>query len=108
MVSGAATAGDATSASQLTTYADALLPTSQAFNGTGAAYAADFNQVLDSLQGVTGNVDTLTQSFIAKDTQNQTDQLKQSLDDLGTGLGTKIAALRREMQGQTRLMAMAS
>lgn len=71
----------------------------------GAADAADFKQVLDSLQEVTGNVDALTQSFVAQQLQTQTDTLVQTLQDNNTSLLGEIAALRREIQGQTRQMA---
>lgn len=102
-VSGTAQAGDATSASQLTSYADTLLSASQAVNGSGAAYAADFSKVLDTLQGITGATDSLTQGFVRQNTQSQTDQIVQTVQDTATGLRSEIAALRREVQGKPGL-----
>ncbi len=104
-VAGAAQAGDATSASQLTTYADALLTTSRAMFDTGIGYANDYNSVIDAIQGISTATDSLTQSFITQNTQSQTDQLVQTLQGNATSLQNEITALRREVQGLTRQMA---
>ena len=103
-VAGAASAGDAASASQLTTYADALLSTSQAVNGSGAAYASDYSKVLDALQGVSAAGDVLTQSFMAQQTQDVVSSV-QAVQTAVSGVQTEIAALRREMQQLTRAQA---
>ena len=98
MVSGATAADDATSASQSTIYARTLLTVSQAVYGSGAAYAADLKSVVDFLQGITENVDALTNSFVAQQPQSQTATLVQTLQDNTTSLKGEIAALRREIQ----------
>ena len=94
-MSGAAAADDVISASQLTTRADMLLTTSQAVYGSGAAYAADFNKVLDALQAATGNVDALTQSFVAQQAQDMISSIR-GVQDAISAAHNEIAALRRE------------
>lgn len=92
-VSGAAAAGDFNSTQKLQGYADTFLNASRAVNGSGVAYVADFNKVLDALQQVaTAPVDTLTASYQASLVQNQTDQLVTEL----RALKAEVAALRKE------------
>lgn len=92
-VAGAAAAGDFNSTQKLQGYADSYLNASRAVNGSGAAYVADFNKVLDALQQVaTAPVDTLTASYQASLVQNQTDQLVTELQ----ALRAEVAALRKE------------
>lgn len=100
-VAGAAAAGDATSASKLTGFIDSFLSASQAYQGSGVGYAADFNQAIDALDNVTSNTDALTNSFLAQQVQQQTDTLaaaQQATTDA-------VNALRREIQQQTRAAA---
>ena len=92
-VAGAAAAGDYNSTQKLQTYSDSFLNASRAVNGSGAAYVADFNKVLDALNTVaTAPVDTLTASYQASLVQNQTDQLVTEL----RALKAEVAALRKE------------
>lgn len=93
-VLGAAQAGDWTSLTQLTGYADALLATSRDVHGSGAAYVADFKRVLDALEKV-GQMpaDTLTASIMQAETRTQTATL---VEELGK-LRSEVVALRREV-----------
>jgi hypothetical protein len=103
-VAGAAAAGDAKSAGQLTGYSDALLTASRSVYGSGQQYAADFNRVLDAIQNVTMVPDQLTQSFMTLALQTQTQTLVTSLQ----AVQDEIAALRREFANQTRLQSLAA
>jgi hypothetical protein len=103
-VAGAAAAGDAKSAGQLTGYSDALLTASRSVYGSGQQYAADFNRVLDAIQNVTMVPDQLTQSFMTLALQTQTQTLVASLQ----AVQDEIAALRREFANQTRLQSLAA
>ncbi|MFT8245179.1 transglycosylase SLT domain-containing protein [Roseomonas sp. BN140053] len=93
-VSGAAMAGDYNSLSKLQGYSESFLAASRAVNGSGAAYAADFQRVVSAL-GEVGKVspDTLTASFMATETRAQTDTLNTTLTDGFTKLVDRIAKL---------------
>ena len=94
-VAGAAISGDASSLSQLQSYATNLLTVSRNVNGSGLAYATDFSHVLDMLgQAASQSSDALTASFLAATTQNQTDQLVAAIGNLQdevTKLRTEVA-----------------
>lgn len=76
----AAQNGDWNAYSGITGYADTLLQTSQAVNGSGTAYVADFNRVLDALQSLASETpDTLTASIYSAEMQTQTQQLSDSM-----------------------------
>jgi hypothetical protein len=79
-VAGAAKAGDYNSYASLSGYADSLLASSQAMNGSGSAYVADFNRVLDVLTSLAQvTPDTLTASVYQTETQTQTQALVKAL-----------------------------
>ena len=94
-VAGAAGAGDYNSIQKLQSYSDTFLNASRAVNGSGAAYAADYGQALNTLDSV-GNAaaDTLTASYMASIAQSQTDQLVDELKKLRS----EVAALRTQQQ----------
>jgi hypothetical protein len=99
-VAGAAQAGDWNSYSNISTYADSLLSSSQAYNGTGAAYTADFNRVLDVLTNLAGETpDTLTASIAAAQTQTQTNTLVAAL----AAVQGEVAALRQQVNAPSRI-----
>lgn len=98
-VSGAASAGDFRSARELSGYADTLLQASREVNGSGLAYARDFERVQAALEGVAAvPLDTLTASAAAEQTREQTTAITDSL----ARLQAEVTALRREMAQQTR------
>lgn len=100
-VAGAAAAGDATSASKLTGYADSLLSTSRGMYGSGAQYAADFSSVLDAIRNVVqAPTDALTQSFLTLQLQQQTTSITQAQQ----ATTDAINAMRRELMAQTRTL----
>jgi len=94
-VAGSAIQGDASSLSQVQSYATNLLTVSRNVNGSGLAYATDFSHVVDMLsQAASQSADTLTASFLAATTQNQTDQLVTAIGNLQdevTKLRTEVA-----------------
>ena len=82
-VSGAAAAGNFNSATQLPGYSDALLAASRVVNGSGAAYAADFQRVLDAFDRIGANsADTLTASVLQTEVRTQTQQITDELGKL--------------------------
>jgi trimeric autotransporter adhesin len=94
-VAGAAQAGDWTSYQNISSYADSLLSASQAYNGSGTAYTADFNRVLDVLSNLASeSPDTLTASIYTAQTQTQT----QILADGQQQVVAAIDALRLAVQ----------
>ncbi len=98
-VSGAAAAGDFRSARELSGYADTLLQASREVNGSGLAYARDFERVQAALEGVAAvPLDTLTASAAAEQTREQTTAITDEL----SRLRAEVTALRREMAQQTR------
>lgn len=98
-VSGAASAGDFRSASELTGYADTLLAASREINGSGQAYARDFDRVQQALQGVADvQPDVLTASAAAEQSREQTAVIADQL----TRLRDEVVALRRELAQQAR------
>lgn len=98
-VSGAAAAGDFRSARELSGYADTLLQASREVNGSGLAYARDFQRVQQALEGVAAvPLDTLTASAAAEQTREQTTAITDEL----SRLRAEVTALRREMAQQTR------
>lgn len=98
-VSGAAQAGDFRSASELTGYADTLLAASREINGSGLAYAQDFDRVASALQGVADvQPDILTASAAAEQSREQTAVIADQL----TRLRDEVVALRRELAQQAR------
>ena len=98
-VSGAAAAGDYRSASELTGYADTLLAASREVNGSGLAYARDFDRVQQALQGVADvRPDVLTASAAAEQAREQTVAITDSV----ARLEAQLVALRRELAQQTR------
>ncbi|HEY0184126.1 MAG TPA: phage tail length tape measure family protein [Rhodopila sp.] len=93
-VSGAAQAGDWNSYQNLPSYADAFLSASQAYNGSGSAYAADYNRVLDALSSLASVTPaTLTAAIYTSETRAQTDVLSGDLQDLRTEVASLRAAL---------------
>ena len=83
----AAAGGDFTSLSNLPGAADTFLADSRQVNGSGAQYALDFQTVLNAIgQAATATPDTLTASVLQAETRTQTQQLQDSLADLGTKL----------------------
>jgi len=94
-VSGAAAAGNFNSIGQLPGYADSLLTASRTVNGSGAAYAATFQQVLDALTRASqATPDTLTASVLQIETRTQTQRLEASLAELKT----ELQGIRQQMQ----------
>jgi len=94
-VSGAAGAGNINSINQLPGYADSLLSASRVVNGSGAAYVATFQQVLDALTRVSLiPPDTLTSSVVQVEFRTQTQILVASLDELKT----EVKGLRQQVQ----------
>lgn len=94
--------GDYAATQQLQRLAQDFLSTSRAVNGSGAGYAADYNQVLDALTAV-ANVpqDVLTNSAIQANLQTQTVALSAKFDELRA----ELVALRKEYQQQARALA---
>ncbi len=75
--------------------ADAFLQVSQAVNGSGAAYAADFEKITAALQGIANAPpDTLTASALAALAQTQTKTLRINLAELKTTLADILRQLR--------------
>jgi hypothetical protein len=94
-VSGAAAAGDFNSASQVTTYADALLNASRSVNGSGTGYVQDTNRVLTALSGIAGmSTDALTASALAAIQKSSTDQITTKLGDVQAVLVQMLNALK--------------
>ncbi len=93
-VSGAATAGNFNSLSSLSGYANSFLSASRNVNGSGAAYVADFNKVLDVLSNISATTtDQLTASVLTAETRTQTAILVDNLQ----ALKDEVAALRRQV-----------
>jgi hypothetical protein len=99
-VAGAAQAGDYNSYTSLSSYADTFLASSQTMNGTGSAYTADFNKVLDTLTSLAQvTPDTLTASVYMTETQTQTQQLVAALAQIKTS----VDALKQAVNAPSRL-----
>lgn len=91
-VSGAATAGDARSLSELRGYAETYLNASRSLYGSTEGYAQSFRQVQGVLEQVGGlSPDTLTAGFMAAQMQ-----------DLKVSLVTELQALRAAVNEQRR------
>lgn len=99
-VAGSAQAGNFNSYSNIQSYADSLLNSSRAYNGTGSAYVADFSRVLDVLNSL-GSVtpDTLTASIYAAQVQSQTDTLSAGL----ASIKSAVDALRQQINAPARV-----
>lgn len=98
----AAQAGDWNSYTNLTGYADSLLSASRTQNGSGTAYAADFNRVLDVISSLaTATPDTLTASIYAAQMQTQTQQLSAGL----AAVTAAVNALRQAAGAPSRITA---
>ena len=97
-VSGAAAAGDYSSASKLTTYADALISSSRAVNGSGVGYSQDVARVLDALGNVSTASDALTTSALR---QIQQEATAKTVDAI-SALQDEVRLLRREIAQQAR------
>jgi hypothetical protein len=105
-VSGAAAAGDFKSLQQLTTYAGNFLNASRAVNGSGQGYADDFQKVVDALTSVAAAPsDALTMSALTASLQDQTTQLVDALDELGTKLDTINVQIRQNALAPARIAA---
>lgn len=95
-VSGAALAGDYRSLAGLQNYANSYLTASRDVNGSGAAYAASFAQVMDVLGRVADiNPDALTSSAFLDGTKQQTVTLVDELRRLGSALASISLELRQ-------------
>jgi tape measure domain-containing protein len=96
-ISAKAAAGDANAMAKLTGYADIFINASRNLNGSGTTYVQDFDRVVAALEQVVDQgPDTLTASFMARTTENQTTTLVASL----TAVKEEITALRREVRQQ--------
>lgn len=84
--------GDYTALGALQDDIQSLLSTSQAYNGSGAAYAADYERALSALRDVgTISSDALTQSALDASLQDQTDTLAALLQQLVTNSNKSLA-----------------
>ena len=101
-VSGAAAAGDFNSASHLTTYADALISTSRAVNGSGVGYSQDVARVLDALGNVSTAADALTASSMKQIQEDSTKKLQDTIVTTNQALQDEVRLLRREIAQQAR------
>jgi hypothetical protein len=82
-VAGASAAGDPNSISQFSGYADNLLNTSRAVNGSGAAFQTDYQRVLTALAAVANTTpDALTNAVLMAETRTQTQVLQAAIDNL--------------------------
>jgi hypothetical protein len=90
-VASAARAGNFASYQSISSYADTLLQSSQAVNGSGSAYVADFNRVLSALSDLASvNPGTLTADIFISETQTATQQLVGAL----ASVQAEVASLR--------------
>ncbi|MEJ0015723.1 MAG: phage tail length tape measure family protein [Acetobacteraceae bacterium] len=105
-VSGAALKGDYGSIQAITGYADQLLTASRTVNGSGAAFAADFQRVIDAL-GRIGEMpaDTLTASAYAAEMRTQTQVLSTDLRVLQDLMRSLIAEFKHSGWRPARLVA---
>lgn len=103
-VFGAAAAGDFNSASQLSGYIGNFLDASRGVNGSGAQYAADYNQALDMLQAVTAASDALT----ASDMKTIMQDTETGIVDAISSLQDEVKRLRLEVQMNTMQQAQAA
>lgn len=105
-VAGAASAGDANSIGQLPTFGDALLSASRTVNGSGAAYATDYNSVLSAVGSVASmGTDALTNAFMAAQLQSQTDAIVSSIQSLQTTVAGLQTALSQAALQPSRIAA---
>jgi hypothetical protein len=102
----AAASGDLTAYGAAQTDASAFLSASRTVNGSGAGYVSDFQSVMDGLRQL-ANVtpDTLTSAVLQSEMRTQTQQLQDSLSDLGTKLDAIRAALGQAANTPAQLVA---
>jgi len=91
-VAGAARAGDFSSISKLSGYADTFLRTSRTVNGSGFAYATDYTAVQDTIRGVASQS---VESIIASALQAQVTAAA-AMTDLLTKMVERLDALLAE------------
>jgi hypothetical protein len=105
-VAGAAKAGDFNSYSNITGYADTFLQASQAMNGSGSAYVADFSRVLSALSDLaTVTPDALTQQVYVAEMQTQTQTLIAGLGAVQAEVATLRLAISQGSAAPARLAA---
>lgn len=105
-VSGAASAGDLNSLQQLQTYANSFLGASRVVNGSGAAYANDFQAVLDALDKTAQiSPDPLTASVLQAETRTQTQILVDNLTALRAAVDAITAQLKQNSAAPARIAA---
>lgn len=89
-----AKAGDASAVGTLQTTGSTLLAAAQSYYGSSTGYTAIFNNVVTALQNLAAtSPDTLTASFLALQTQTQT----QTLVDALAALQAEVARLRADV-----------
>ncbi len=92
-----AAAGNPTALSGLSAASTTLLAASRTVNDTGSAYVADFNEVLQAIQGVAALPSSaVTTTFLTQNTQTQT----QTLTDALAALKSEVVALRVQVAQQ--------